>query len=142
MSGFNIVGRRLTSSGIFTGPSSPAALWRVIEALCGAPKQNALACCGLIHPKVQDLIGYANAHAPPVAPRFRSVPRKDLGDLTVRWQRELACFANEEFVRAMESIAGENPEGLFALLLQNKNFQMRFLPDELREGMTENSRRE
>ena len=62
VSGFNIVGRRLPpSSGMHTGPSSPALLWRAIEAIHGAPKQNALACCGLTHPHVQELIGYANA---------------------------------------------------------------------------------
>ena len=58
---FKIIGRKRTKAGVLTGPSSAALLWRAIESLHGASKQNALACCGLIHPKVQDLLGLVNS---------------------------------------------------------------------------------
>ena len=141
-SAFQIIGRKTRMGGGHTGPSSPALLWRAIEKECGgAPKQNALACCGLIHPKVQALLSISNESVPTSS---LAGSRKGLSQLKegAAWTREVARAADVAFTQAMESISSDDPKGVFSVLLQRPTFQMRFLPLELREGLSDKARRE
>ena len=56
-----IIGRKLgNGTGRHTGASSPALIWRAIEAKFNASRVDQLACCGLTHPEVQSLLQVAN----------------------------------------------------------------------------------
>lgn len=50
--------------------------------------------------------------------------------------------ASEAFVKAMHSISPTEPEAVFAQLLKRKEFQLTWLPDELRDGLLAVRRRQ
>ena len=60
-----IIGRAVAKggNGQHVGRSTPALMWRAVEAKFSAPRQDALMCCGLTHAKVQATLEVANRAA-------------------------------------------------------------------------------
>jgi len=142
--GARVVGRRPGQ------PSTPAALWAALAARCGSTTRvnNANAWCGLLHPSVQGLLDAAAA--PPQPTRQRSLAelageaaaigsragglrelRADGSQL-----RLIGSLASEAFLAAMKAISPTEPEFVFEQLLKRKEFQLTWLPEELRSGLS------
>ena len=137
--GERIVGRALVASGGGqAGKSTAALLCRAIERHCEGAKQKAVAFTGLIHPSVQMLLEVSDEELAD-EPGHVVFGARCGGDLTMLRRerlRLLGAAAGEAFVYAMDSVCPGNPEGAWHVLLHRRAFQTRFLPEELRHGLS------
>jgi hypothetical protein len=145
--GHCIIGRwKNPATGRHGGPSSPALLASAVAQHCAAGVRiNGLVFTGLLHPSIQELLdvaaeaaGLAQLEVParPV-PAFgaRSGGLAGLKPGGSRL-REVGDAAGVAFLQAMESISPDDPEGVFAQLMQKPSFRNRFLAPEWRDGLS------
>ena len=52
------------------------------------------------------------------------------------WLRQLGTLAGDAFVSAMRDVCPTNPEAAFEQLLKRKSFRLRWLPEEMRDGLS------
>ena len=105
--GARIIGRAVAAaSGTFTGPSTPALLWRAIERRCELPVLSVraeLVLCGLTHPKVQQLLALASHQFQPNATNAIGTRSGGLSGLKEGGSqlREIRRMAGDAFANAM-----------------------------------------
>ena len=101
LSASRFIGRALAKhdKGRHVGPSTPALMWRAVEAAFNAPRQDALGCCGLTHEKVQATLEVANRAADqllaPTAGQGRAVRKRAQPGPAV-----VSVFRSQEDIRA------------------------------------------
>lgn len=103
-----IIGRAIARGGTGhnTGRSTPWLMWRAVEAKFGASKVDALACCGLTHPKVQALLEVANRAVDKPTPTPFGSRSDGLAGLTQGGShlRQIAALGYTKLVEALNSI--------------------------------------
>jgi hypothetical protein len=144
--GQRIIGRFPTASGGHVGPSSPFLLATAIARHCGVEVRiQGLVLTGLIHPAVQELLDAAAESAGLQEPEAPAAPVSTFGARSGGLSglkeggsrlREVGDAAGVAFLQAMESIAPDNPEGVFAQLMKKPSFRARFLTPEWRDGLS------
>ena len=139
--GTRVIGRRAGKA------SSPAALWAALSAAAGSSTRvgNPLAWCGLIHPTVQALFDVAAAPPPQlslaeIAERAAAVGSRSGGLRGLKegssQLRLIGQLGGEAFVQAMKLVSPNEPELVFKQLLQRKEFQLAWLPEQQRAMAT------
>ena len=135
-----IIGRARGTDGKLTGWSSPQLLWNAIsDAYQVGTRFNGLIHCGLTHPALQDALDAVRPELSPTPEASHPFgERKGLAHLDPdgSWLRELGVLAGDAFIDAMRSVCPSNPEFAFEQLLKRKSFQLRFLPEEMRNGLS------
>ena len=134
-----ILGRARGADGTRTGWSSPQLLWKAItDAYQVESRLNGLVHCGLTHPALQDTLDAVMPETAP-APATPFGERKGKGGLNPdgSWLRQLGALAGDSFVDAMRSVCPSNPAAAFEQLLKRKSFQLKWLPEEMREGLSQ-----
>ena len=130
--------------------STPAALWNALSAHCASETRvrDSLAWCGLLHPSVQALLDVAAAPLPrpsleEIAARAAAIGSRRDGLRGLReggsQLRLIGQIAGEAFLLAMKAISQTEPELVFEQLLRRKEFQLTWLPEDLRKGLSKAS---
>ena len=141
-----IIGRKVAKgTNKPSGPSSPALMWRAIEAKYSAPRQDANKCCGISHPKVQATLMVANeagaleAAAAAAACGDASFGSRSGGIAGLkpggRHLRELASLGYKALVEALECVCPGDPAALFREILKKPVFCNEYLPKEIRDDL-------
>ena len=139
--GKRVVGRRAGT------PSSPNALWAALAKAAGSSTRvgNPLAWCGLVNPTVQALFDVAAAPPPQlslaeIAERAAAVGSRSGGLRGLKegssQLRLIEQLGGEAFVQAMKLVSPNEPELVFKQLLQRKEFQLAWLPEQQRATAT------
>jgi hypothetical protein len=127
-----IIGRRVSTGGGHTGPSSPELMWAAIGDYCGVGVRfSGIRQCGFIHRGVQALLGAAAA--PPSHAALPYGSRKGLENLnpTGSWLREFGAIVGDQFMSTMDELSPGKPEFAFKQLLACESWRKRFLPADM-----------